>query len=80
MSSDVLVGAPARAAGPNRSSAFASSTAAEPTPTLLTDLVVGGIHNHVIATPPALRPERESQMYAYAEQLVDAALRGVQSR
>jgi AcrR family transcriptional regulator len=45
-------------------------------PSLIIDLVVGGIHNHIFSTPPDLRPKMEERMYDYAEQLVDAVLLG----
>jgi AcrR family transcriptional regulator len=48
-------------------------------PTLIIDLVVGGIQNHVISTPPHLRPQMEARMYAFGEELVDTVLRGALS-
>lgn len=49
-------------------------------PTLVMDLVVGAVHNHVVSTPPSLRPAMEARMAAYGRQLVDAVLRGVGAR
>lgn len=46
-------------------------------PTLVMDLLVGAVHNHVVSTPPSLRAAMEARMSAYARQLVDAVLRGV---
>jgi AcrR family transcriptional regulator len=45
-------------------------------PTLIVDLVVGGIQNHVLSTPADLRPKMELQMYDYAQEMVDAVLLG----
>ena len=46
-------------------------------PTLIIDLVVGGVTNHVMSTPPELRPEMETRMGDFGAHLVDAVLRGV---
>ena len=46
-------------------------------PTLALDLIVGGVTNHVAATPSDLRPAMESKMHAYGETLVDTILRGI---
>jgi AcrR family transcriptional regulator len=46
-------------------------------PTLIIDLVVGGVQNHVLSTPPSLRPEMESGMHDFAQDLVESVLRGV---
>lgn len=45
-------------------------------PTLIIDMVVGGIQNHVVSTPPELRAKMEARMHEYGEQLVDAVLTG----
>jgi hypothetical protein len=45
-------------------------------PTVIVDLVVGGIQNHVISTPAHLRPRMEARMYEFGEELVDTVLRG----
>ncbi|MDP9792975.1 AcrR family transcriptional regulator [Catenuloplanes nepalensis] len=49
-------------------------------PTLIIDLVVGGIQNHVLATPPELKSKMQEQMHRYGEQLVDAVLAGATAR
>jgi hypothetical protein len=46
-------------------------------PTLALDLIVGGVTNHVAATPTDLRPAMEWKMHAYGETLVDTILRGI---
>jgi AcrR family transcriptional regulator len=50
---------------------------ADVSPTLIIDLVVGGIQNHVITTPPHLRSQMEARMYKFGEEMVDAVLRGI---
>jgi AcrR family transcriptional regulator len=46
-------------------------------PTLVIDLVVGGATNHVMSTPPALRPHMEARIDQFGAELVEAVLRGV---
>jgi AcrR family transcriptional regulator len=46
-------------------------------PALIIDLVVGGVQNHVMSTPPSLRPQMEAQMHEYGSDLVDTVIRGI---
>jgi AcrR family transcriptional regulator len=46
-------------------------------PSLVIDLVVGGMQNHVLTTPPSLRAEMEASIKEFGEDLVDTVLRGV---
>jgi AcrR family transcriptional regulator len=50
--------------------------AAETSPTLLADLVVGAVVNHVLATPRQLTAEVHGRAQAYFAAVVDAALLG----
>lgn len=45
-------------------------------PGLLMDMVVGGVANHVAATPERLRSAMIAKMESFTERLVDAALHG----
>jgi AcrR family transcriptional regulator len=49
-------------------------------PSLVIDLVVGAMQNHVLSTPASLRPEMVASLEGFGEDLVDTVLRGVSAR
>lgn len=46
-------------------------------PSLIIDLVVGAMLNHVMSTPPSLRAKMEASLGGFGEEVVDTVLRGV---
>ncbi|MCV7185318.1 MULTISPECIES: TetR/AcrR family transcriptional regulator [Mycolicibacterium] len=48
--------------------------------TLMIDLVIGGIQNHIVTTPRELRPRMRSRLPQFRTALVQAALAGVGAR
>jgi AcrR family transcriptional regulator len=44
---------------------------------LILDLVVGGISNHVASTPPELQSAMRAQMHSFAHHVVDVVLAGI---
>src|ERR1700761_3673808 len=53
---------------------------ADTRPSLIIDLVVGAMQNHVLSTPPPLRAEMMASLPGFGEDLVDTVLRGVSAK